>query len=510
MSKHKKRKTSRGPTLSRQNIPSAMSEPKKAKPWYELIAWPVVILTCLICFFVLDHGSDYKRRQGALTFDESVYIRLALQLKQGEPYNTVKLWEEKKKLRILPNYMSRPLFKHPPMYPWLVSMSYAMLEQKSSYRYEELYEAAANVSNLMACLLVLLGFLFARRYFGYPTAYAALFLLAVDLNITLCGQKVWIASTLAFFTFATLYLLFKACEDHRGWFYPAGVVFGFAMLTKYTAVLVVPILLTYLLIYRRDLFKAKELYFFFGIAFIVFLPWLVSNLKVYGGDVFTMMVLRQTAGPRKMAYFAIFAVVAIAAVFAGRFFSHKLSTKSKVEDKVEVDRQWLPFLTMSAIALFFVILILQKPYATSILKSLNWQAIPNAGWDMKIYKQEPWYFYFKQHLEYSPFYLIMIVAFLRAPLGRRPDVFLLISSLWILLFATVWKNYQGRYAVQFVTPTLILVSSTIVLGYQMLLQKRNTYAYAGVAVISIALFYATLKACKVYQAIALNNNVAYF
>lgn len=509
MSKHKKRKTSRGPTVSRGTAP-AMAEPKRKKPWYELIAWPVVILTLLITFFLLDHGSDYERRKGAFTFDESVYVNLAMNLKTGKPYNTVRLWEERKKSRLLPSYMQRPLFKHPPMYPWLVSMSYSMLEQKSSYSYAELYEAGAKVSNLMACLLILLGFLFAKRCFGYPTAYAALFLLAVDLNITLCGQKVWIASTLAFFTFATLYLLFKACEDHRGWFYPAGVVFGFAMLTKYTAVLVVPVLLSYILIYRRDLFKAKELYSFFGIAGLVFLPWLVTNVKVYGGEALTMMILRQTAGPRKMLYFAAFAAAALGAVWGGMLLYKRQLALQEHDQRAGAGTQWLPFIGVAAIGLFFAMLSLHKPYVASALKSINWAALPNAGWDMKIYKQEPWYFYFKQHLEYSPFYLLMVVAFLRAPLGKRPEVFLLLSCLWVLLFATVWKNFQGRYAVQFVTPALILIAATVTAGYQMLLRQKNALGYTGLAVVSVALFYAALKALKVYSAIALNNNVAYF
>lgn len=509
MSKHKKRKTSRGPTLSRGASP-ALAEPPRKKPWYELIAWPVVILTCLITFFLLNHGADYERRQGAFTFDESVYVNLAVNLKQGDPYNTVRLWEERRRSRLLPNYMNRPLFKHPPMFPWLVSMSYAMLEQKSAYAYQELYDAASKVSNVMACLLILLGFLFARRYFGYPTAYAALFLLAVDLNITLCGQKVWIAATLAFFTFATLYLLFKACEEHRAWFYPAGVMFGLAMLTKYTAVLVVPILLSYILIYRRDLLRAKELYFFFGISFLVFLPWLITNLKVYGMEAFTMMVLRQTAGPRKMLYFAIFTAAAIAVVWGGIVLYQRMAKAAAENPRAGAGTQWLPFAAVAAIGLFFGFLCLHKPYVASALKSLNWAEVPNAGWDMKIYKQEPWYFYFKQHLEYSPFYLLMFVAFLRAPLGRRQEVFLLLSCLWVLLFATVWKNFQGRYAVQFVTPAVILIASTVVVGYQMLLRQKNVYGYAGLALASTGLFYATLKALKVYHAIALNNNVAYF
>ncbi len=89
-------------------------------------------------------------------------------------------------------------------------------------------------------------------------------------------------------------------------------------------------------------------------------------------------------------------------------------------------------------------------------------------------------------------------------------MFLLLNSLWVLLFAVVWKNYQGRYAVQFVVPTVILISATIVMAYQMLQRHKNIPGYAGLAALSLMLFYFTLKALKVYHAIALNDNVAYF
>ena len=102
MSKHKKRKASRGPTLSR-GATSALAEPKSKKTWYELMAWPVLILTCLVTFLLLIHGADYERRQGAYTFDESVYVNLAVNLKQGDPYNTIRLWEERHRSRLLPN-----------------------------------------------------------------------------------------------------------------------------------------------------------------------------------------------------------------------------------------------------------------------------------------------------------------------------------------------------------------------------------------------------------------------
>ncbi len=514
MSKRKhKSKKSDGPTVRRELRAEAFTDESAIKPtWYRTFSWPIVIVLCIITFFMLVHGSNYERRKGFLTFDESIYMRLGFFLKQGEPYSTVKIYEEKKRSRALPEYLNRPVFKHPPMYSWTISMFYSMLEQKSTYKYEELYAAASKVSNLAGVMLILLVFWFAKTYYGYSTGFLVAFLMAIDLNMTLSSQKVWMASSLTMWMFATLIFLYKACEEHRGYFLAAGFTFGLAMLTKYTAVLVVPILITYLLIYHRDMFKRWEFYSFFAVAGLMFLPWAIHNMKVYGMDAFTMMIIRQTAGPEKMARFAVLAAVVLAGVIGGIWFQRRRVSSGSVDEKsaAEFDSTVWRKGVVAAVGCFIAFLLLQKPFLTSILATLSWESIPNAGWDMAIFKKEPWYFYLKQHVEYSPMYLFVFLALLRAPLGKRQDVFLFTSCCWILAFTIVWGNFQGRYALSFVPPALILIASTITLIYKMLLRYRNNAGYIGLGVLSVMLFYFVLKAFKVYSAIALNHNVAYF
>lgn len=509
MSKNKKKTKHHGPSV-RKEVRPENPDFKKNSPWYEKAAWPFVIIMCIVMFFMLIHGSDYNRRETAMTFDEGVYLRLGFNLKNGEPYNTQKMYEEKNRAQILPAYFNRPVFKHPPLYPWLVSMSYTLLEEKSAYSYEELYTAASKVSNVMGCLLVLLGFMFTKKLYGFPAGLLAAFLLAIDLNVTLSSQKVWMESTLSFFMFSTLYLLYKACEEHKGYFYPAGIVFGFALLTKYTAVLVAPILVTYILIYHRAVFKQKELYFFFGLAGLVILPWVVHNAKVYGLEAFKMMILGQTAGPVKMAYFAGFAAVFMLAVLAALFMKKIIRSGKDGKTEKQDDQFLLAKIAVGATGLFIAYLFMQKPFLASILKTLNWSEVPTAGWDMTLYKQEPWYFYFKQQIEYSPVYLFLLAAFLRAPFGQKQDVFLYLSCFWILLFTTVWGNFQGRYVLSFVTPAVILISSTVILIFNFLLKQKNAAGFIGAGFAFLLMTYFILKALKVYQAIALNDNVAYF
>jgi len=509
MNRQKKKLKNTGPTVSkefRREDPSV----KAGAPWYHKAAWPAVIILCIVMFFMLDYGSDYKRRTTALTFDESVYIRLGYQLKNGEPYNTQKLYEEKKRARILPNYLNQKVFKHPPMFPWLVSMSYTTLEQKSSYDYEELYAAASRVSNLMGCFLVLLGFMFAKKFYGYPAGLLAAFLLAIDLNLTLSSQKVWIESTLAFFMFLTLYLCYKASEEHKAYFYPAGIVFGFAMLTKYTAVLVIPILLTYVLIFHRALFRKKEFYLFFLMAGLVFLPWVVHNMKIYGAGAFQMMVIKQTAGPEKMAKFALMGFAVLAGLAGVLFYRKIVGPKNQSVEAERDDSNLFSILGVVAVGCFIAYMFLQKPFLGSVLKTLHWSELPTAGWDMKLFKQEPWYFYLKQQVEYSPVYLFLFVAFLRAPFGQKQDVFLFLACFWILLFTTVWGNFQGRYVLSFVTPAIILISATIVLIFKYLSKQKNAAGLIGLGAACLVMAYFILKALKVYSAIALHDNVAYF
>jgi len=60
-----------------------------------------------------------------------------------------------------------------------------------------------------------------------------------------------------------------------------GVAFGLAMLAKYTSIILLPIFIIYLLIYRRDLLKSKYLYWGGLIALVLFSPVIIYNLKLY-------------------------------------------------------------------------------------------------------------------------------------------------------------------------------------------------------------------------------------
>jgi 4-amino-4-deoxy-L-arabinose transferase-like glycosyltransferase len=77
-----------------------------------------------------------------------------------------------------------------------------------------------------------------------------------------------------------VYLFLKVLSDKK-FFIWLGLVFGLAVMAKYTSLVLGPLFLTYILIYRRDLFKSGYFYLRAVISAIVMLPAIIYNLKLW-------------------------------------------------------------------------------------------------------------------------------------------------------------------------------------------------------------------------------------
>jgi len=112
MGKSKREKRSRGPTLRKEPDPSVQMDSKFSFKKFYL---PVVVIISIIAFSLHLYGADYSRRAGALTFDESLYARLGYQIKNNMGYGTDRIYNEQlKQGRQLPDYVNKPIFRHPP------------------------------------------------------------------------------------------------------------------------------------------------------------------------------------------------------------------------------------------------------------------------------------------------------------------------------------------------------------------------------------------------------------
>ena len=464
----------------------------------------------ILVYFVHLYVADYQHRGRQTTMDEMVYTRLGFQLKNGEGYNTLQIYEEYLKAgHKLPTDFSRPLFKHPPFFSFLVSLSYTFQKKKASYPFQELYASASKVSNIMGCLLILLVFLIGgKSYDDSRVGFLAALLLVFDVNYLNCSQKVWMETTLAVMIWLSLYLLYKSMDQK--WYFPlAGITVGLALLTKYTAVIVFPAVLTYAALYRRHVFHQYHFYIFLFVSILMFFPWIYANIHQYGGwrslpEIFSRhgWVFNQIA-----PFIKVFVAVSIM-IMATMILKSRCSFLREPMEKVA---SFIPGVFSGISCLVLVYLLIQSDFRQSLIKSFSWSGFPRSGWEMYMFNQEPRYFYFKQFLEYSPFYIFFFMALVVAPVKKQADKFLFITSAWMLVFASLWGSYQGRY-ILYLTPAAMLMTASILVLIWDRLMSINSFKWkmTGVSIYVLMIGYFLVKTGRVDYFHAINNNVAYY
>ncbi|MBN3039148.1 MAG: glycosyltransferase family 39 protein [Candidatus Omnitrophica bacterium] len=397
----------------------------------------ILIILVLFTFFLRYNTFDAKSNR---TYDESVYATLAYQIgEQGlESYNSIRIYaQDTKRGRQLPDYLKKPLFKHPPLYTILISLSYQMFG-RSIY-------AAFAVSLFFGVLLVALAYFLGSLLFNNKIGVYAALLMSIEPIGWVCSQRVWMETTLAFFIALSVYLFIRATKKYNPYFLiSSGICVGLAGLTKYPGLLSLFIIIIYALCFKREFFKNKVFIFSLFIPFLMLLPWLCWNYKVYGVSfiqdismthgVFQRLQWRNQK--RIVASFVILAFLIAVSVFS----------KNK--------RLRISIASVSTLA-FLVVL------TRFIVNSFSLNYIPSTGWSLGMFAKAPQYFYPGRLIELSPFYLFSFLGLVLLALDRehfQSYFFLCLSSFIILIFFIWWKNYQCRYILP-VAIFLILLSA---------------------------------------------------
>ncbi len=142
---------------------------------------------------------------------------------------------------------------------------------------------AGYVSLLMGALMIpmiyFLGVMIADRKVG---ALAAL-LLWLDPVSIICSQKVWMDTSVAFFTLLAVVFFVYALKSSNDWFFIfCGVASGLAVNTKYTGILITFVMIIFAAFYRKDLFANKKFQLSLVLPILLLLPWFFWNYRVYG------------------------------------------------------------------------------------------------------------------------------------------------------------------------------------------------------------------------------------
>ena len=135
-------------------------------------------------------------------------------------------------------------------------------------------------SAVLGIASVYLVYLIARKLISENAGLFSAALTAVTINHVYISRLGLQESFVIFFLLLCTYLFLKALDNPR-FFIWTGVALGFAFLTKYTTFVAVPIFLSYLILFRRDAFRAKQFWLAVAATCLVASPILVYNLQLY-------------------------------------------------------------------------------------------------------------------------------------------------------------------------------------------------------------------------------------
>ncbi|MDR1244184.1 MAG: glycosyltransferase family 39 protein [Endomicrobium sp.] len=173
-------------------------------------------------------------------------------------------------------YLSLSYFDHPPLIAYLIKMSNLVFQNNIEF-------AVRFPAVLIFFLSSWIFFICAKKLYNEKTAFVSVLLLNVLPVFSFLGAVVAVPdSPLALFWLLSLLAFIKVIEASKGKFwYLFGICTGFAMLSKYNAVLL-PVCATLFLVLskkHRFWFTRKEPYIAVFISFIMFLPVIVWNIQ---------------------------------------------------------------------------------------------------------------------------------------------------------------------------------------------------------------------------------------
>jgi hypothetical protein len=170
-------------------------------------------------------------------------------------------------------------FDHPPMVGWVIRLfTLDLLVQGEFF----LRLGAVLIGTLNTWIVYRIGRLVKNEMTGL---YAALLYTGSFYASVVCGTFILPDAPQSLMWLLTILFLLKALPDREllresRWFMLfAGVATGFALLSKYHAVFLITGTFAFILFYNRRWFTAKETWFAFITALILFLPVLVWNYR---------------------------------------------------------------------------------------------------------------------------------------------------------------------------------------------------------------------------------------
>jgi len=428
-------------------IKKAKSNTKKPA-FILIITFLIAIILLLSIFF---KPIKLKSRE-LYSIDESLYNKIAAQLAVNIfDYNSFSYYEYikvAKPQKEPPAYLKKPLFKHPPLYCLLLSIPKKLgLNAIAHVNYFSFY---------ISLLLLIAVFFIAKKLYGNRIAFLAFLFLSIEPIYRICSLRLWLECTMVLFIYLAL-LFFVLGWKKNEYYSLSGLALGLGMLTKYPAALIVPVILIFSAIYKPELFKNIRFYMIFIIASLIFMPWVIWNIAVYGSFLQNLTMHGNSILITKI--FSLFKnpgfiILLLFSLFAFCFAASKEYFVKIGQLIKKKNRSVFLIATLLLISLFSI-----KYMRQAFVESFLLDKVPLVTTLCpSIFAKEPWFFYLGRILQMSPLFILSYLSLYFMGSKLKEDKLLLITVFVTLLFYIGWGNYQSRYILAAIPALMILAS----------------------------------------------------
>ncbi len=438
------------------------------------------------------------------TIDEVVYYRMAKQINVNFfDYNTIPYGQElSSRGRDLPKYFFEPLFKHPPVFTYLTAVAMKFFGNNMP--------TSVYISLLMGLLMIPLVYLLGKIAYGFEVGILSAFFMWLDPITTICSQKVWMDTTIAFFTLTSALFFVLALKNKWDFgFILSGIASGLAVNTKYSGLIITFAIITFSLIYRRDLFKNKHFISSLFLPIIMLIPWVVWNYKVYGIN--SISKHEEIMIFSRMISSKIWLLILLIGIITIYYFTRRVKAKNKTLTQPTANNsaqsKWTFIFSLGFVTFFFTFLLREQ-----LFYSLNLISLPRSSWAQGFFSHETPIFYFGQLIEFSPFFIFGIAMLLLFhPNEKEESSFIRLTALIILLFFILWGNFQSRYILSSI-PFLVVLSCAAFAGLLRKAENIKTCLLRSFLQLALTLciIYAISKIFFVNYFLSYTNNACYF
>jgi len=198
----------------------------------------------------------------------TTFIRLLVIGKVGITVDEAHYW-------VYSKFLDLSYYDHPPVIGYIVKL------------FSDLFGTNTFAVRLPSVIIFILTswifFISARKLFSEKTAFTAVILLNILPVFSFLGAIITIPdSPLSLFWILSFYLFIRLIEtSQKRYWYFLGFSIGFALISKYTAVMLFPSIIVFLLFSKnhRFWFSRKELYISMFISFLCFIPVILWNIQ---------------------------------------------------------------------------------------------------------------------------------------------------------------------------------------------------------------------------------------